>query len=56
VRINPLMLPHGDAAIAAQIRALNLDVRAQRAALLKRLVVGQAHARGCWWRPMRRMA
>jgi hypothetical protein len=45
-RLNPLMLPYGDEAVVAQIRALNLDVRAQRAALLKRLVVGEALARG----------
>jgi hypothetical protein len=45
-RLNPLMLPYGDAAVATQIRALNLDVRAQRAALLKRLVIGEAFARG----------
>jgi hypothetical protein len=46
VRLNPLMLPYGDSAVVAQIRTLNLDVRAQRAALLKRLVVGEAQARG----------
>lgn len=46
VRINPLMLPYGDDAVSAQIRTLNLDVPAQRAALLKRLVVGEAQARG----------
>lgn len=45
-RLNPLVLPYGDPAIVAQIRALNLDVRAQRAALLKRLLVGEAQARG----------
>src|SRR5262249_31584279 len=45
VRLNPLMLPYGDTAVSAQIRTLNLDVRAQRPALLKRVVVGEARAR-----------
>ena len=45
-RINPLMLPCGDAAVTARLRALATDVRASRAALVKQLLTTEAQARG----------
>lgn len=45
-RLNPLMLPYGDAQRTARLRALDTDVRAARAALVKQLVATEAQARG----------
>lgn len=44
-RLNPLMLPHGDANAAGKLRRLDMDVRASRAALVKQIVAAEALAR-----------
>ncbi|HEY3227924.1 MAG TPA: hypothetical protein VGJ87_01815, partial [Roseiflexaceae bacterium] len=44
-RLNPLMLPCGDAAALARMRQLDLDVRASRAAFVKQIVASEAQAR-----------
>lgn len=50
VRINPLMLPQGgsnaSSHLAAVVRAQGLDVRMERAALVKHLLATEAQARG----------
>jgi type IV secretory pathway VirB4 component len=46
VHLNPLALPPRSAATDERIRALQIDVRAERAVLLKQIVVGEAQARG----------
>jgi hypothetical protein len=46
VRINPLMLPYGDPAALTTVRAQGLDVRMDRAALVKHLLTTEAQARG----------
>jgi hypothetical protein len=45
VGINPLAVPHG-AAAAARLRAMDLDVRVQRASLMKQLISTEMRVRG----------
>lgn len=45
VGLNPLAVPHGDEA-AARLRRMNLDVRTQRAALLKQVISTEMRVRG----------
>lgn len=46
VRINPLMLPHGDAAVIQHLRRLQQDLRTSRAALLTQLITDESRLRG----------